>query len=95
MDIDRSALPDLVEVEIALLDFDLDDFDLADFVEALLLFLPFAPLMMATVMTVAMSFMFLLIQSLMITASLEAAWPYKRKRERSNFGALCSGLASS
>ena len=41
MDIDRSALPDLVEVEIALLDFDLVDFDLADFVDALLLFLPF------------------------------------------------------
>ena len=43
MDIDRSALPDLVEVEIALLDFDLADFDLADFVDAMLLFLPIHP----------------------------------------------------
>ena len=65
MDIDRSALPDLVEVEMALLDFDLDDFDFVDFVDALLLFLPFTPLMMATAKTVAMSFMIVLLQSLL------------------------------
>lgn len=83
MDIDRSALPDLVG---DLLDFDLVDFDLADFVEALLLFLPFTPLMMATVMTAAMSFMFLLF--------LLSVWrllgPQKRRRDRKE---LCRSLS--